>query len=154
MTNILDYSEWEFYSEFSFSELKMCLCCQMQHPTHKCHKLCKLPDCKKAFLTVPDGDVYHEFKTCPNRKICTRCGKGGHVIEDCIVPSCYLCGEIGHIQPKCEKFMMQITNSFEWYPQFHPQSMFVLKKVEREGYPKKWRHNPYSMTKNFVEVKN
>lgn len=171
MSANLNFVDWEIYSQTFYEQEGACRCCLMTHPTHKCHKLCKLPKCMQAFLTNPCGNHYHKFIDCEDRKICDRCGNGGHTSETCVVPICHFCGTIGHIKPKCEKFIalqafheqQQVLAYMSYmFPSFcHIQQIqnhlvyaeIVPKKIDRSNHPKKFRHDPYNMTKNFVDVK-
>jgi hypothetical protein len=157
--NKITLNEWEIFSQNAFDHEGICRCCGMTHPTQKCHKLCKLHQCQEEFLSSPNGNVYHQFKSCPNKMICERCGKGGHLKETCVVSQCHFCGEIGHIQPYCQKYasfmawQQMMSYNIHNFQQIQFAENQQIKKIDRTGYPRHWRYNPYSWTNPIVELK-
>lgn len=161
------------WAKLDFERTGKCRCCDGPHPLIKldnapdtpfCHKLCLLGGCYQTYLQNPSGANFHEFKACPRRAVCDRCGKGGHMDRDCTVPQCHFCGVIGHIRPHCPELQMSWTPLPPSYGQWLEQSSnYAPHTLEFEGthefpseplyhmteerrVPQCWRHDPYSAT--------
>ena len=128
------FDEWVIFSQELFKQEQKCRICSSHHSTDKCYKLCRLAGCERAFLRNPHKFFEHDFKFCCHKKVCIFCNKGGHEQKDCCFAPCYNCGETGHTYNNCN-----------YCENFTPP------QIIRTNYPKKWRHDPYSTTKSFVE---
>jgi hypothetical protein len=163
------FSMWTEISKLKFELEGSCASCGGDHPVHKCKDLCLLKGCILKYMDISDKH-YHQLKDCksPEHKICSRCNKGGHLLEDCRVPQCHYCGVIGHVRPNCKVFIRDRYQNF-LYQEMYGQIMYTtdLSMEDRHYAPMtleqdrktavfpsepvtKWRHDPYSFTSNIV----
>lgn len=165
------FSMWKEISELKFELEGSCASCGGDHPVHKCKDLCLLKGCISKYMDISD-EHYHKFKDCksPEHKICSRCNKGGHLLENCHVPQCHYCGVVGHVRPNCEVLIRDRYQNFlyrekEMYDQFmytpdlftevrHHAPMTLAQDRKTAVFPSKpvtkWRHDPYSFTSSIV----